>query len=169
MWSLWIWKMIKWDRNLSYTLHALIRQTNTTIWKKYTCKPFQNHAKCPQGIPLRGNEVSDTFNHTRMGVYMKNMRKCTKEISHDLGCRSAVWKKYQITRSADPGKALIVELQFLEHQNSNQNSTTSWQCKNVARRQTDDVTGRYCTTSHHQSCVIHCLLRHGIPIWILVL
>jgi hypothetical protein len=59
--------------------------------KKYTCKPFQNHAKCPQGIPLYGNEVSDAFNHTRMGVFMKNMWKCTKEISHDLGCRSAVW------------------------------------------------------------------------------
>jgi hypothetical protein len=52
----------------------------------YTSKPFQYHAKCPQGIPLRGNEVSDSFNHTRMGVFMKNMRKCTKEISHDLGC-----------------------------------------------------------------------------------
>jgi hypothetical protein len=67
-------------RSLSYTLHALIRQTNTTICKKYTCKLFQNYAKCPQGIPLRGNEVSDTFNHTRMGVFMKNMRKCTTGI-----------------------------------------------------------------------------------------
>jgi hypothetical protein len=75
---------------LSYTLHALIRRTNITICPKYTCKPFQNHAKCPQGIPLRGNEVTDAFNRTRMGVFMKNMRKCTKEISHDLGCRSAV-------------------------------------------------------------------------------
>jgi hypothetical protein len=62
-----------------------------SICKKCTCKPFQIHAKCPQGIPVRGNEVSDAFNHTRMGVFMKNMLKCTKEISHDLGCRSAVW------------------------------------------------------------------------------
>jgi hypothetical protein len=54
------------------------------------CKPFQNDTKCHQGIPLRGNEVSNAFNHTRMGVFMKNMRKYTKEISHDLGCRSAV-------------------------------------------------------------------------------
>jgi hypothetical protein len=38
-----------------------------------------------------------------------------------------------------------------------------------AWRQTDDVAGRYCTTSRHRSCVIHCLLRHGFPIWILVL
>jgi hypothetical protein len=60
--------------------------------------------------------------HTRMGVFMKNMRKCMKEISHDLGCRSAVWSKYQITRSADLGKSLIVELPFLEHQNSDLNS-----------------------------------------------
>jgi hypothetical protein len=81
---------------LSYTLHAMIRQTNTTICKKYTCKPFQNHAKCPQGIPLRGNEVSNAFNQTRMGDFMKNMRKCTQEISHNLGC-------HQITRSADLG------------------------------------------------------------------
>jgi hypothetical protein len=71
---------------LSYTLHALIRQTNRIICKKNTCKPFQNHAKCAQGIPLRGNEVSNAFNHTRMDVFMKNIRKkCTKEISHDLG------------------------------------------------------------------------------------
>jgi hypothetical protein len=78
----------------------------------------QTLPRCPQEIPLGGNEVSNVFYHTRMGVFMKNMRKCTKEISHDLGCRSAVWQKYQFTRSADPGKALIVELQFLEHQNS---------------------------------------------------
>jgi hypothetical protein len=70
---------------LSYTLHALIRQTNTTI-----CKPFKNHAKCPQGILLREMK-SDAFSPTRMGVSMKNMRKCMKQISHDLGCRSAVW------------------------------------------------------------------------------
>jgi hypothetical protein len=73
-----------------HTLHALISQTNMIICPKNTCKPFQNHAKYAQGIPLRGNEVSDAFNHTRIGVFMKNIRKCTKEISHDLGCRSAV-------------------------------------------------------------------------------
>jgi hypothetical protein len=50
------------------------------------CKPFQNHAKCAQGILLHGN----AFNHTWMGVFMKNMQKYMKEISHDLGCRSAV-------------------------------------------------------------------------------
>jgi hypothetical protein len=75
---------------LSYTLHAFIRQTNTTICKKIYVQTLQNHARCPQGIPC-GNEVSDTFNHIRMGVFMKNMRKCSKEISHDLGCRSAIW------------------------------------------------------------------------------
>jgi hypothetical protein len=37
--------------SLSYTLQALIRQTNAAICKKYMCKPFQNQAKCPQGIP----------------------------------------------------------------------------------------------------------------------
>jgi hypothetical protein len=31
---------------------------------------------CPaQGIPLRGNEVSDAINHTRVGVFMKKARK----------------------------------------------------------------------------------------------
>jgi hypothetical protein len=75
-------------QNVQYIYPTCIDPSNTT--KKYMFKPFQNHAKCLQGIPLHGNEVSDAFNHTQMGVFMKNMRKCTKEISHDLGCRSAV-------------------------------------------------------------------------------
>jgi hypothetical protein len=53
-------------------------------------QPFQNHAKCPQGIPLHGNKVSHAFNHTRMGVFVKNIRKRRKKILHDLGCRSAM-------------------------------------------------------------------------------
>jgi hypothetical protein len=61
--------------HLSYTLHALIRQTNTIICKINTYKPFQNHAMCAQGILLRWNEVSDAFNHILGWVFLWKMHE----------------------------------------------------------------------------------------------
>jgi hypothetical protein len=43
--------------------------------QKKMCKPFQNHAKFAQGILMCGIEVSDALNHTRMGVFMKNIAR----------------------------------------------------------------------------------------------
>jgi hypothetical protein len=52
--------------------------------KKYMqTLPKSCKVQCAQGILLCGNEVSHAFIQTWMGVFMKNMRKCSKEILHD--------------------------------------------------------------------------------------
>jgi hypothetical protein len=47
---------------------------------KKKCKPFQNHAKCSQGILLHGNEVSDAFNHTLDGCFYEKYAKMHERI-----------------------------------------------------------------------------------------
>jgi hypothetical protein len=120
-----------------------------SVKQKNMCKPFQNHTKCVQGILLRGNEVSDAFRHSQVGVFMKNMRKCLKEIYHEMHDKNIS------TRCWSGESPLIVE-QFLEHQNSDQNNNArTW--RDVIKMQ--DRWRHWQALPDVTSCVIHCLLR----------
>jgi hypothetical protein len=61
-------------------MHWSVR--HTTICKKYMCKPFQ----ITQSVLKEFFCVEMKSPMLLIRVFMKNIRKCTKEISHDLGC-----------------------------------------------------------------------------------
>jgi hypothetical protein len=145
-------------------MHWSVKHKNLHL-QKNTCKTILNHAKCAQGILLCGNEVSDAFNHTRMVFLWKICENAWKKNSarprmpicrvikisdqHSVPIQGKPFDCWAVNRTPESGPEFHDVITMQERGN--------------------DIAGKYCMTSRHRSCVIHCSSWNSAVVWILVL